>query len=105
MVVRSKRSRMRKSRQFVEMAMRRFLALAEIHGSTWEIDPMVGDNYVSVAARIIQDSCHPVEQSFMNKSLFALVCLLALRAAPAHAQFIPGIDVSRWQGDINWSRT
>jgi GH25 family lysozyme M1 (1,4-beta-N-acetylmuramidase) len=85
------------------MTMRRFLVIVEIHGNAWEIDPLVGDNYVSVAARIIQDSRHPAELSFMNKTLFALLCLVAFRAVTAHAQFIPGIDVSRWQGDINWS--
>jgi GH25 family lysozyme M1 (1,4-beta-N-acetylmuramidase) len=39
----------------------------------------------------------------MNKTLLALVCLLAFSAGPAHAQFVPGVDVSRWQGDINWA--
>jgi GH25 family lysozyme M1 (1,4-beta-N-acetylmuramidase) len=52
-----------------------------------------------------QDLHHPVEMSCMNKSLVALVCLVAFSAvpAPARAQFVPGIDVSRWQGDINWT--
>jgi GH25 family lysozyme M1 (1,4-beta-N-acetylmuramidase) len=39
----------------------------------------------------------------MNRTLLAAVCLIASYAVSAHAQFISGIDVSRWQGDINWT--
>jgi hypothetical protein len=39
-----------------ELPMRRRLTIAEIHGRLWEIDPPAGDNYLSDAALVFQDS-------------------------------------------------
>lgn len=39
----------------------------------------------------------------MNQRLLGIAIVLSFAALPAQAQFVPGIDVSRWQGDINWN--
>jgi GH25 family lysozyme M1 (1,4-beta-N-acetylmuramidase) len=38
----------------------------------------------------------------MARFFIAFAASLAL-AAPVHGQFVQGVDVSRWQGDVNWS--
>jgi GH25 family lysozyme M1 (1,4-beta-N-acetylmuramidase) len=38
----------------------------------------------------------------MSKLFVAIAVLLAV-AAPARGQFVQGVDVSRWQGDVNWT--
>jgi GH25 family lysozyme M1 (1,4-beta-N-acetylmuramidase) len=39
----------------------------------------------------------------MNRTLLAVTATFSLLASPVRAQFVQGIDVSRHQGDINWT--